>query len=397
MLRVGFALQGDAAQWLGGLNYLRNLMNAIWDLPDRRIEPVILTGGSLHPRILHGFPPVRVLQHQVFLRNSSASLLHKCSRFLVAHRFLLHHRICLLSHSGPLGPGSPVPSLGWIPDFQHLHLPELFTGSDVKMRESAFMKMCRGCTQMLVSSRDAQKDLERFATGTRSHILRFACRPPTAKREDTSDKVVRRYSLKHPFFLLPNQFWAHKNHLLVLRALHGLQQRGRRVLVAATGSTGDSRNAEHFGRIKAMTEELGVGDQFRILGVIPYPDLVELMRACLAFLQPSLFEGWSTSVEEAKSLGKRIIVSNIPVHLEQDPPGALFFDPHSAEDLQNRMLQLLDAPNGAQQAKDLARAARRQQDDRFREFGQCYQAIALDTIRRQGLWFRLVRRVGGQS
>ena len=44
------------------------------------------------------------------------------------------------------------------------------------------------------------------------------------------------------------------------------------------------------------------------------------MRQSVAVLQPSLFEGWSTTVEEAKSIGKTILLSDIPVHREQAPP-----------------------------------------------------------------------------
>jgi hypothetical protein len=50
-------------------------------------------------------------------------------------------------------------------------------------------------------------------------------------------------------------------------------------------------------------------------------------------IQPSLFEGWSTVVEDARCLGKKLILSDFPVHLEQDPPGSVFFDRNSPEQL----------------------------------------------------------------
>ncbi len=37
----------------------------------------------------------------------------------------------------------------------------------------------------------------------------------------------------------------------------------------------------------------------------------------MAVVQPSHFEGWSTLVEDAKTLGKPLFVSNLPVHREQ--------------------------------------------------------------------------------
>ena len=57
------------------------------------------------------------------------------------------------------------------------------------------------------------------------------------------------------------------------------------------------------------------------------------MRRCLAVIQPSLFEGWSTVVEDARVFGKSIILSDIPVHLEQNPPHSIFFERHSSQSL----------------------------------------------------------------
>jgi hypothetical protein len=44
-------------------------------------------------------------------------------------------------------------------------------------------------------------------------------------------------------------------------------------------------------------------------------------------------------VEDARALGKRLLLSDIPVHREQNPDGALYFDPHAPEQLAD-LLQL---------------------------------------------------------
>jgi glycosyltransferase involved in cell wall biosynthesis len=51
-------------------------------------------------------------------------------------------------------------------------------------------------------------------------------------------------------------------------------------------------------------------------------------------INPSYFEGWSTTVEEGKSFSKRLILSDINVHREQSP-NSLFFNPNSPEELAN--------------------------------------------------------------
>jgi glycosyltransferase involved in cell wall biosynthesis len=79
--------------------------------------------------------------------------------------------------------------------------------------------------------------------------------------------------------------------------------------------------------------ELGIEEMFRPLGLVPYRDIMSLLRWSVAVINPSLFEGWSTTVEEAKSMGKTVILSDIPTHREQSPDRGKYFSPHSPAQL----------------------------------------------------------------
>ena len=57
------------------------------------------------------------------------------------------------------------------------------------------------------------------------------------------------------------------------------------------------------------------------------------MRASTALLNPSLFEGWSTNVEEAHALGVPMLLSDLDVHRERAGADVSYFDRHSAESL----------------------------------------------------------------
>jgi glycosyltransferase involved in cell wall biosynthesis len=69
------------------------------------------------------------------------------------------------------------------------------------------------------------------------------------------------------------------------------------------------------------------------------------MQHATALINPSLFEGWSTAVEEAKSIGKRIILSDISVHREQNPDGGIFFNPNNSTELANILQEIWINPN----------------------------------------------------
>jgi glycosyltransferase involved in cell wall biosynthesis len=155
------------------------------------------------------------------------------------------------------------------------------------------------------------------------------------------------YHLPERFFFLPNQFWRHKNHALVIDALARLKAEGAlgpdAPPVILTGLARDPRNPGYFDWLTARVQEAGVESHFRYLGLIPYDHVLSLGAACDALINPSRFEGWSTPIEEAKAFAAPLMLSDIPIHGEQ-APAARFFDPDSPQALAEAMLDALRRP-----------------------------------------------------
>jgi glycosyltransferase involved in cell wall biosynthesis len=53
------------------------------------------------------------------------------------------------------------------------------------------------------------------------------------------------------------------------------------------------------------------------LGFIDRREQLLIMKGARAVVQPSLFEGWSTVVEDAKAMNQFVIASDLEVHKEQ--------------------------------------------------------------------------------
>jgi glycosyltransferase involved in cell wall biosynthesis len=171
-------------------------------------------------------------------------------------------------------------------------------------------------------------------------VLQFvASVSPDVYSQDTRE-VVDKFGLPEKFFYLPNQFWKHKNHLMVVKALGLLKKMGQCVHVVCSGNQNDYRHPQYWQDLHRAISENGVAEQLILLGMIPADDVFPLLRQSIAVINPSLFEGWSTTVEEAKSLGKRVLLSDIPVHVEQDPPGSTYFVRNDPEDLAQKMQEL---------------------------------------------------------
>jgi glycosyltransferase involved in cell wall biosynthesis len=380
--RIAFIFQHNEG-WLGGLNYFRNLISAIDGLTNRKIEAVIFVSNDTPEQQLAGLPKTEIVRSRLLNNDSLFMTMRQWSWRLFPHdiileRLLLKHKINVMSHSGSLGRDSRIPSIGWIPDFQHFYLPEFYKGDEISRRTVENRYVCMQSNVVLLSSYDAQKDLKRFFPefAAKSKVLQFVANVEFDESRTSGEELQQKYGFKGSFFLVANQFWAHKNHMVVIEALHNLRKNGREMLVLATGNTHDHRQPEFFQALLNRVKELNVEDCFKVLGVVPKADLMGLMHDTVALINPSLFEGWSSGVEEAKSLGKRIILSDIAVHQEQDPPGALFFPPSDAHALAVAMSKMISG-NDPVRNHEMMMKAREALPQRRQDFARAYQDIVI--------------------
>ena len=145
--------------------------------------------------------------------------------------------------------------------------------------------------------------------------------------------IADEYKLPEYFFYLPNQFWKHKNHRVVIEALHLLKQQGHEIVVAAAGKPDDYRHRDHYEMLRSLVVSYGLEGNFRFLGMVPRQHVFALMRTYTALVNLSLFEGWSSTVEEAKTLGVPMLLSNLGVHVEQADGSADYFAAHAPDQL----------------------------------------------------------------
>jgi len=377
--RVGFTFLNGGPEWHGGLNYFRSLFRALLSLPSSSIEPVALLGREADVPS-YDFPSnVRIVQDSVLDRLRPRWFFNRLTTRLsgvpvLANRTLLREGVQVVSHSGA-SRDPALKSIGWIPDFQHLHLPQFFSATELANRDQVYRERLAYCDLLVVSSESARKDLAAFAPefAHKARILRFCAMHPDIDRRVPVD-VDAAYGIGGPFFYIPNQIWAHKNHLTVIRALAEVVKHDRRVKVLCSGGLTDYRNPDHLASMRAEIERLGLGERFIFLGFVPYPHIAELMLRSTAVINPSLFEGWSTTVEEAKALGVPLILSGIDVHHEQCRQGeAVFFDPLDANQLAERMCAMLSDPDVT--ARRDPRAAVETYRGRVAEFARAYEAI----------------------
>lgn len=322
----------DDPGWMGGTLYLRNLALCLARLhkverPDIRLlgsPATVRAFVAEHPGI---FPP----------EAASAQTPWRCwlSKFGWSAASGGGRIDVVYPGFGAAIPGATI--VRWIPDFQHRHLPHLFSNEEITARDRSIGAIAEKPGIVVLSSKVAADDFSRFFPGhvATPRVWHFrSLLDLTDEAEKTVFGVCRAHDLPHKYLYLPNQFWVHKNHITVLRALALLRKReGLKIPLVCTGAQSDRRNANHFENLQVFIRDSGIADQVHLLGLLPRGQQIAVLRGAAAVVQPSLFEGWSTVVEDVRATGRPILLSAIPVHQEQAPPRAFYFTPESVEEL----------------------------------------------------------------
>jgi glycosyltransferase involved in cell wall biosynthesis len=318
-LTIGLRYKQKEA-WIGGQYYVRNLVSALGLLPAQTRPRLVAVGGEKA-----AVEELRQATGYEDLRRLSRTRIEPVPAPLIdLGRRTAEEELSLILMGSP--PGLEARGVQWVPDFQEHRFPEFFDEAELGERHRRNAGWFDAHRHVMVSSEDVAADLRRFypRPGQQVHVVRFASFLPDSPPTDIGP-LRARYGLPERWFLCANQVWKHKNHAVVLRALAEAGPEGP--TIAFTGLEDDYRDAAYAPSIRALAAELGVADRARFLGFIPRADQLALMRGAIAVVQPSLCEGWSTVVEDAKALGRHVLASSIAVHREQLSEGADFFSP----------------------------------------------------------------------
>jgi hypothetical protein len=344
MIKVGFIINFKSSKWLGGYNYYKNLFKCLDNFSDKKIIPVIITDKKEELLQDEFISKLEIIETQLVSRSNLLRKIFNKILIIIFNKnfyidnFLEKNDIKILSHSGWIGKKSKILNYPWIPDFQELHLPENFSFLDKAIRRARVFFCNHFSTKILVSSNTVKRDLRsiNIQAAKNSLLIKHSVDVPSYSELKPFSYLKKKYKIKSNYFFLPNHYWKHKNHLVVLKALFENIKKVKFQIIS-TGNFSDHRHPRYIKKIKNYILEKKLKNNYRMLNVIPYIDMVSLMYYSIALINPSKSEGWSNTVEQAKAMNKKIILSNIDVHIEQRDKNCIFFNPDDFKKL-NKIL-----------------------------------------------------------
>jgi glycosyltransferase involved in cell wall biosynthesis len=325
--------------WLGGIFYIINVVKTLDFLEDEDKPEITLfySPGLLKFLDKFDYPYLNAVEWSFpsMIKGSLKSWLLRKNLFVdeMLKKYTLDAIYPLQDY--PLSTSTRTKLISWNADFQYLYYPEFFTRLQRTGRRLRTRFALKNTKDLVLSSHDARKDLEKFFKVPGSlniHIYHFV-----SIMEDLTQTEIgalrEKYRLPEGYFLVSNQFHPHKNHKVVLLALAKLKEMGLQVHLAITGKFPKAGDSPYMAELHRIIRENRLEDQISMMGVISRADQLQLMRHSQAVIQPSLFEGWSTVIEDARSLQVPVVASNLEVNQEQLGDAGVYFDPHKPVEL----------------------------------------------------------------
>lgn len=338
--------------WIGGTYYILNIIRALVSLEDE-LKPELLILHSTQSPV----EPIENINYPYITYKKFDLKLSPIKRALNKVFFHLNGKM-VFQITLPLTVGDNVYPLTsiidkgevangfyWIADLQDYFLPEFFTAKEIRFRRKIHEDLVKRALPLVFSSRTSLDDFNKFYPSNQNtkKVLNFASFIDDSWQDIDIKTLKDNFLIDKKYFIVSNQFWKHKNHIVVLEAIKRLKDMQEDFQVVFTGKEYDHRNPDYFNTLKRYIDEHGLDSYVKFLGFIDRQDQLCLMNGSVSIIQPSLFEGWSTVVEDAKVLNKFIIVSNISLHKEQISLNCSFFNPNDAEDLAIKMIEALEA------------------------------------------------------
>ena len=346
-MRIGILLTGDYS-WAGGVYYSLNIIRLLQQISrNHSITIVVITGNNTSESVLSGIDTKTLEVVNIDKKAFLYKLYCKTIGILTGSNFRFINDINSL-HLDVLYPVINFDKahsklnckvIYWLFDFQHKFLPQLFKPEEIEKRDLNFRNIAEFSSNTVISSQDSKSHFLKFysKSATKLHVYEFVSLVDFNKINLSAPGI---HSLPDNYFIVCNQFWPHKNHLVVLKALKILKDRGSLIHIVFTGKYDDPWNKNYVDEIFKFIGDNSLGPYITLTGFLSRNDQLGLMSQAQAVIQPSLFEGWSTVIEDAKALNQYVIASSLSIHKEQLHNNASFFEAQSESQLADIIIDI---------------------------------------------------------
>jgi len=219
--------------------------------------------------------------------------------------------------------------------------PKLFDSNIVRLASTCTENAIHFSKKIITVSEFSQKRIcDKFQVQKTfvKHIpIKLGARIYSKDYSQKNTTVLNKYKLEaQKYFIFCSTWWKNKNHSILMKAFNKFAEKNpeiKLILVGKHPNIFESRPIQEFS-----------SDRIIITGFVPDEDLEILLKNALAFIHPSIYEGFGMPIIEAMANGIPVACSNVSSLPEIAGPAALFFNPFDVDSITQAMHRFADDP-----------------------------------------------------
>ena len=342
MQRIGILNVTEVSRSGGGFHYMMSLIEGLRNAPN--LEVVVFFDDPDFRTYCFESPQFKWVlldrKETLWTRviRAASTIVGVRSPIPGRYKALLEYRIDLLiTYHSLIGFHLRIPFLSFIGDVMYKYYPQLpeYSFGHRWIRDLTTKRSTQHADFVVVDSGESKKDLIKFFD-VPSEKLRpvHLCAPPHIYKYlngtgANGQTLVATYKIPPRFIFYPAQFWGHKNHANLVRALDYIRQKhGVQIPAVFVGSAWESLKS-----VQRLVKELKMEQQVQFLGYLPEDEIVALYKAADALVFASYADYTSIPLVEAMVLGTPIVCSNAFSLPDQVGDAGVFFDPFNVEEI----------------------------------------------------------------
>jgi glycosyltransferase involved in cell wall biosynthesis len=287
---------------------------------------------------------LRATRHLLFHR-----LLKKINIVNLLDKYLSQHDIDLIyfispSHNALLTDKYNYIFTVW--DLCHrdfMEFPEVRENRAFETREYIYQHALTKAIAVIVDSKLGKENVIRHygVDSDRVEVLPFSPAPGTRLDDNAYQAgfvdIKQKYQINGDYIYYPAQFWAHKNHVYILKAIALLKEKHDTELYAVFSGS-DKGNLNH---VLTVAESLGIKHLIKYVGFVPNEEIPYFYKQSLALVMPTYFGPTNLPPLEAFQLGVPVLYSDLPGLREQVGDAALLLNLNNPDSLTKYLFELL--------------------------------------------------------
>lgn len=222
-----------------------------------------------------------------------------------------------------------TPAISVIHDLMHRYedFPEVTENGEYVLREQSYSAICNVSTGIFVDSEIGKYQVaECYGDQYLDKLYVLPFTPPQYLFYEKETKPKEYLPEKYIFY--PAQFWKHKNHMNLIKAIASLRDDNTFVNLILVGS---KKNG--YEKVCNLVENLNLTSQVFILGYVSDGEMKFLYKHARAMVMPTFFGPTNIPPLEAMSMGCPMAISAVYGMPDMVGDAGLLFNPHSVEEI----------------------------------------------------------------